>query len=99
MITKKELRRVDELRCRRDELESLLRSFESRHVRTRVGLVEINGASPRKPMKSEHAQFFHCEMKELMKGLTGIVVDKIRHELKAIDLEISQYIGSGDDDN
>ena len=92
MITEKQLRKVDELRGKKAKVDALLRSFNSQHVWARVGIVDINGAATRDPKPSEHAPFFHTEMKSLVDEMSNYVIKKLEHEAKSIDLEISQYV-------
>jgi len=96
MITESQLRRIDELRGDKEKVESLLRSFSSKHVWARVGIVDINGAATRDPRPSDHARFFHTEMKNLVDELSDVVIQKLKHKSKAIDLELSQYVAKED---
>jgi hypothetical protein len=92
MITEKELRRVNELNEKKHRITSLLRSIQSEHVWARIGIVDINSASTHDPNPSEHAEFFHNQMKHLVDEFTEEVVTRLNHEVKNIDNELSQYV-------
>ena len=92
MITVTELRRVQELNAARYKFATILKQFDSPHVWAKIGIVDINGADKREPKPSEHASFFHNEMRGFVDELSLLVIDKLTHKIKEIDLELSQYI-------
>lgn len=93
MITRDELQKVNGLRHDRDNLDSLLRSFESEYVKAEVGIVCINSASKNNTQPSDDAKFFHNEMKHIVTKLNKLALKELKHELAKVELEIAKYIG------
>ena len=95
MITEKQLNRVNELQDLKSEIDCLIRSFKSRHVRARVGILssypDISGDKPSKP--HDQAKFFGTHFKKFSDDLDNAVLGKLKSESLRIEAEISEYIG------
>ena len=92
MITRKEHRKVIALEEEKREIKSLLDSFESPHVKASVGIADINSANKHDPKKSDHAQFFHRDFAALVEELNKRVIERLKHRVKEIELELSRHI-------
>ncbi|MCP4476895.1 MAG: hypothetical protein GY818_02245 [Planctomycetaceae bacterium] len=92
MITEKELKIANCLRGEKSEIGSLIRAFESEYVWASVGIVDINNSDRTNPKKSEHAKFFHNHMTDIKQELNKLAIDRLKHRLKEINLELSKYI-------
>jgi hypothetical protein len=90
MITPDELYEVNKLKTARKDYADLLRSFESKYVQSKVGIVGIN---TNKPTITDQSAFFHWHFKDLEAELTEVVKAKLVAEIAEIDLKIAVYIG------
>ena len=91
MITKNELKKVNELRDSIETLQGILRSFESPHVRGSLGLVAIYN-SHSKPDPHEDSNMFRQLLPELIKKFNKAAVKDIEIRIKKLEVEISRYI-------
>ncbi len=94
MITRKEFEEADNLYSRRDHLKHILRGFDSPHVETTVGLVDVNSASKHETSKNDDATWLHLCFPKIEKELKEIARGLIEKELGRIHAELAQIISS-----
>jgi hypothetical protein len=91
MITKDELDKVSGLESKRITLEGVLRGFSSKHVRSVIGLVEVNDASQYKVDLNDEANFIH-NLRHIESELTLRGIELIEVELLHVKADIAKYI-------
>lgn len=91
MITKDEYIKLNSLIDKQQKLQGVLRSFDSKHVWAKIGLVAVNGASQYKVEKHDDADFIHS-IKNIETELTTRGIELIKAELLHVEAEISKYL-------
>ena len=91
MITRTELKEVNNLHRKKGEIVSILRSFESEHVWAKVGIVAVNGGSQHEVRIHDASNFFHS-MTDIETALSVKCVELLKAEVMHIDAELSKYI-------
>ena len=92
MITKNQLRKVNKLYEDLKELSLIKDSLESPHVKTSVGLVDINSAAPKDVVPSRNSRYFYNHFKEETGELNTIFKGMIDRAIKKKEIEISEFI-------
>ena len=86
MLTKEELNEANRIIDMVEDIDRILRSFESIYVETTIGLVSINLASKHKVEESEYAGNFHNCYKDIeiyLKQMCAVLLKAERVKLKA----------------
>ncbi len=92
MISKSDLKKTNELFVRLYKLESIVREFESTHVKLSSGLVEIYNSTHATIKLSDNARFFHDNFKTEIEILNDEIKILIKQKIQNVKDEISEYI-------
>jgi len=94
MISEGELRLVNDLNQKKMQVHTLIQRMKSPYVKSSIGIVDINSASPREPKPSEYSRFFNNEMSDFMEELNERLMSQLECDLKKIDADIAKYIAN-----
>ena len=92
MITKSQLKTATTLTSKKDKIKEILRKFDSPHVETTVGLVNINGAQKSEVQECDEARFLHRSLANVEKELKEHAISLLAREIEKINLELSGII-------
>lgn len=91
MITEDEYNKLSCLLDKKERIKGVLRSFDSKHVWAKIGLVAVNSATQHKVRNHDDANFVH-ELKIIEDELTDRGIELLKAELLHVDAEISKYL-------
>lgn len=92
MITEKQLNRANLLIEQRDRIAHILRGFDSPHVETTVGLVDINSARKHETQESDDATWLHGRLPDIEKRLKETARGMLEEEAGKIRAELANLI-------
>ena len=92
MITKKELNTVFHLTKKKENIEQLLRGFESNIITSKIGILGFSDSSGIHFDTNGDASFFHKALPMIEKELTERALVLIKTELRHVEADLSRYI-------
>lgn len=93
MITEKQLKRANLLIDQRDRIAHILRGFDSPHVETTIGLVDVNSASKHETRENNDATWLHRKLPDIEKRLKETARGMLEEEAGKIRAELANLIG------
>jgi len=94
MISKNELNAANSIIEEIGIIKEILRGFDSPHIETTIGLIDINSATRHEAKYCNEATWFHNNFRDYEKRLKLQTVIFLNDKIQSLETELSEYISS-----